>query len=238
MRDRVGPTDFMSTMWFDMGPVLRSNRDLPRGRKAFVFDPPSETPDEWELDERGRPTWLVQLAPPRARWAQVFRDRWRSELRFELPTLDRVPPEHHGYGRPRNRETKSELLREAAWLYAFGERGSYADKARQLGLDPKGWRTVKSWVRQAEALLHEEGVLPWAAFPTGSLPERWWEDDAFTTALLRWRANAFADLRRELLGRALEPVRAAQALVPVRALEPVRVAQALVQRAATAALPR
>ena len=141
-------------------------------------------PWEWALDELGRPTWIAPV--PGGRWQQVF--DWDLGfdvvLRLEMPVVggragetvrEQLGPDPY-----------AERARRAAWL-RDGLRCSHDYIARQvgqLGGDPK---LAKRRVRDGRSLLHEQGVLPWAAFEPGRrLPKRWWTQEEFLTGLAQW----------------------------------------------------
>jgi hypothetical protein len=143
---------------------------------------PLESPAEWELTG-GRPVWIDRLAPPSASWSSIRRG---ERVWFELPTFDRQPPEHHGYGRPPNRETRPDDLRLAAYLRAFGDTFESIASLFEFA----DWRAAKRLVRGGESLLHDEAVIPFEAFPDGKLPDEWWTHPDCLGALERWTIAA------------------------------------------------
>lgn len=51
-------------------------------------------------------------------------------------------------------------------------------------------RTTRRDRQKCRTTLWQYGGLPWAAFPSGGLPARWWEAQEFAAALARWEWHA------------------------------------------------
>jgi hypothetical protein len=88
-------------------------------------------------------------------------------------------------------------------------------------------RRVSRYRQEGRKLLFELGGLPWAAFPTGKLPARWWEASEFAGALDRWRWHAFElwyrdkwEPPRHALSRAQETVYLLLRLQDAQSLSP------------------
>jgi hypothetical protein len=98
-----------------------------------------------------------------------------------MPALDvGPPPPPNPYGRP---PTPPDKLGWAIFRHRFlGE--SYAKVADALDLN--NTQTATKRVQKGEARLHTLGVIPWALWPDGKLPARWWADDVFLSGSCRW----------------------------------------------------
>lgn len=114
----------------------------------------------------------------------------------QLPAL---PPAgmvaHHSFGRPRLQDTAPTRVEYVAWLVdctgctqGQAARAMYPDRGREAA--------KRKCVRDRDAgrlSKHEQGVLPWAAWPDGKLPARWWRQPELATAVNRWRLLVSGD---------------------------------------------
>jgi hypothetical protein len=183
---------------------------------------PPVSPWKWELDDFGRPTWIP--APAGASWATVF--EWDvgfgTVLRFSMPAFNRG---QRGNG---NGNGGAAAARRAAGLRDLyrcdhdyivrhvlmpGERRGSADR-----------KAAKRVVRDGRAVLHQQGVLPWAIFePQAPLPKRWWRTDAFLVGVREWQVQPVYDMGQSMLGWAARTAAAAAGQVQSQLREaPVR----------------
>jgi len=179
----------------------------PPSHKGRVFvQPPG-------FDDIDRPTWALP-APPGGRWVEVpdgdgtdptgQRPGFISAYcaRLMLPAIP--PPRVPGpYGRPRRATTSArvryqsvacavDMLGGSVRAIASQEldnadyRGSDADEHRRLAEALRG-QTRRDLDAGRESLWRE-GVLPWAAWPNGRLPDGDWRPaPALLAALTRWK---------------------------------------------------
>jgi hypothetical protein len=141
-------------------------------------------------------------APPRQRGdegigAQVLvldtewvAPRWLPRL---VPPPPPGPP-HHGYGRPRRKDTSPELVMYVAWARDVARltrpqiaRLLYADNETHLT-----WELdrVKRAERDGRERYRFYGALPWAAYADAKPPPEWPTDSAFVEAVRRWQQTA------------------------------------------------
>jgi hypothetical protein len=187
-------------------PIEQGETPVGKGRKEAVFDPPSK----WAADEQGRPVCLP--SPPGGAWLAVAHDyHWVGGRKVyehgpsAFPTFGGRDG-HHGYGRPRLQDRDPERVRYVAWRVDV--RGSSRRQvARDLygdGGDASRLRVGRE-LKAGRALLHAEGVLPWAAWPADKLPAEWWREERFWRAVNRWARETMLRNIREAW---LAPVRA------------------------------
>ena len=107
-----------------------------------------------------------------------------------MPTLGGTPPAHHGFGRPRREDRDPYRCGFAA--FGFGIWGvSYRTIARVAWQGPNDWKTAKLYVRSGEKWLHGRGVMPWALWNQGKLPEDWWYRTVWIDFLGLWAKGKF-----------------------------------------------
>lgn len=120
---------------------------------------------------------------------------------FDLPALSKFLQEHaerRGRGNPGLVVTELMKARAAAWLRDL--RGaSQIDVAQMLAPFPKEGpdlaersltRLANRRIESGRRRLMRECVLPWALFPDGSLPDRWWQDSRFAAGIQIWLNEA------------------------------------------------
>lgn len=111
-----------------------------------------------------------------------------------FPQLPGSADTHHGYGRP------PVAVSDPARL-VFVTRGvdilghSRNAMAREIhshagDLDQAACKAARRDLASGRRHLARSGVLPWCAWRDGQLPERWWHDEAFKTAIAVWRERA------------------------------------------------
>jgi hypothetical protein len=177
--------------------VQRSN-----GRLEEPVAMPPSAPWKWQLDGRGRPSWIPSVAG--AAWATVF--EWELILghlvHVEMPL---IAPEQRANGQLVDHSTP--LARRAAGLRDL-YKCSNEYIARQLALttaasDDVAARAAKRHIKEGRGALHAAGILPWAAFgPAGRLPKRWWREAAFLGGLGEWRRQSVSVLPARTVGDA------------------------------------
>lgn len=161
----------------------------------------------------GGPAWLpnpegarwtrvepVGYPPPGGgSWAYFVGDGpgWLPRLKRDQSTRTSKPPLH---------ETQAQRVRFVAWALDFGLR-SQADLARILyGMPRLTPDSSDDEIRRAQTCRRQisrdrkagraghaiDGVLPWAAWPDGDIPDGWWREPMFGEAVDRWQAEAVA----------------------------------------------
>lgn len=170
-----------------------------QGGKQFVFRPPADGPDQWELDEQGRPLWLPLRAA--GRWVTVWEKRSAQvSFRLQMPALRAERQVRHRFGRPRKVDSDPHALDQALWLHDFHGRG-HTLVADELAV-PRS--TARGWITLGHQYRHEQGALPWAAWPEGNVPDGWWREETFGRALEQWWREAVQDATVAPLRRTLQ----------------------------------
>jgi hypothetical protein len=126
---------------------------------------------------------------------------WKTYGRLcVFPTLQSQsssdPNAHRGPGRPPLRDTHAREIAYLATELAFSGRSIRGMAREQLRDFPgAGTESVRSALKErakrAFELLHDDGCLPWAAFPRGTRPpHEWWLDERFVSAAILWQRCA------------------------------------------------
>jgi len=156
------------------------------------------------VDRQGRPTWLPHTVG--ARWASVGglyiepRTATRPGGVFALGSgpslLPALPPAgmvaHHSFGRPRLQDTAPTRVEYVAWLVDCTG-CTQGQAARAMYPDRDLEAAKRKCVRDRDAgrlRKHEQGVLPWFAWPDGKVPAEWWRQPEFAKAVDRWQRLA------------------------------------------------
>jgi hypothetical protein len=108
--------------------------------------------------------------------------------------------EHHGFGRPRISQSRPD---RAAWiclLHDFEGRTAYELAATFEGdaFDANRKRIGRE-LKAGRVSFYERGILPWAVWPKGQLPERWWRQHRFHRRVIRWSQEAQLEAIRQAL---------------------------------------
>lgn len=167
-------------------------------------------------DQMGRPVEIAQrefaeygywsfILPPRGTDLSSVGDgnaAWIARARMvdgavALPSFNDRQDDARGKGRPSLGEAKPLATRYAAWLTDINGASSrvVADALllpREHVQERAFYARVERYIRRGQAQLHSEGVLPWAAWPDGELPQDWDLDHKSLDALNRWFAMARA----------------------------------------------
>jgi hypothetical protein len=150
-----------------------------------------------EARESGSPAWLPD--EPGLRWRSIAACVWRSRndlIALVGPSvLPQLSPsvERPGYGRPRLAEIDPERAEFIAWAHDVCGL-SHRALARLLypslsddDLSDRAERAqVRRYVKAGRAALSADGVLPWASYDDGALPDAWWRDETFAADVQSW----------------------------------------------------
>ncbi len=110
---------------------------------------------------------------------------------------------HHGYGAPRITERRLELAQQTAWLVDLVGWSRRSVARAYHGSAGTGGAEVQAVKRDLAAMRRyhwERGVIPWALWPAGAVPAKWWASDRWAL----WTAT-----RPTLAGTALAATRRA-----------------------------
>ncbi len=177
----------------------KANGHRPMRFGTKVLSPPAP-PWKWELDASGRPKWIP--GPPGANWATAF--EWElgfgAILQFQMPAVGSDPQEPFGLLPRSERERAARCSAGLRDLY----RCNYEYIGRQVKVPPSLPRdrdAAKQRTKEGRLVLHDLGVLPWAAFKPerGRLPKRWWKEDVFLSALAQWQLQPVPDLGQSMV---------------------------------------
>ena len=203
-------------------PPGKASEESSNGLGGLLLAPAS--PWKWELDDSGRPKWIP--APLGASWATVF--EWDvgfgTILKMSMPAFNRSAQMGNGNG-----NGDAAAARQAAGLrdlyrcdHDYIVRHVLMPGQRRTATDRKA---AKRSIREGRAVLHEQGVLPWAVFkPEIALPKRWWRNDLFLVALREWQVQPVYDMGQSMIGWAARTAVAAAGQVQTQLRgAPVRV---------------
>lgn len=201
-------------------PPGKAIEESSNGLGGLLLAPAS--PWKWELDDSGRPKWIP--APAGASWATVF--EWDvgfgTILKMSMPAINRGAQIGNGNG-------DAAAARQAAGLrdlyrcdHDYIVRHVLMPGHSRSATDRKA---AKRSIREGRAVLHEQGVLPWAVFkPDIALPKRWWRNDVFLVSLREWQLQPVYDMGQSMIGWAARTAVAAADQVQTQLRDaPVRV---------------
>jgi len=185
-----------------MPPTIATPSACPADSIGACFRPVARTPDE-----SGSPAWLAVGDYPGARWRRIAPGG--DGLTFGRPgptLLPQLQVETRSpllYGRPSLVATVPERVEFAAWARDVSGL-SPTELGRLMSPAPEPWRVERAAAEAARkqadrdtkagrARLHDDGVLPWAAFDEGIVEDEWWTSEQFADAIQQWRREAVTD---------------------------------------------